>query len=67
MPKKKFKSHPLIEWILLSGILLFTLFVSHMKIFRSLELHFLDYRFVLRGPLDVLESPIVILDIDDRH
>jgi adenylate cyclase len=66
MPKKKTKPHPATQWLLFTGIFIFALLVSYMKIFRTLELNTLDYRFLLRGPLDVSESPIVILSIDDQ-
>ena len=66
METKRYKPSLLTGILILLGTLVFSLIVSNTDIFRSLELDFLDQRFRLRGALDVSESPIVILAIDDQ-
>ena len=46
--------------------MLLALIIANIDVFRSLELDFLDYRFKLRGSLDISDSPIVIVAIDDQ-
>ena len=59
-PKRKI----IFSLFLLSIVLAYLL--SFSSIFQSLELKFLDFRFHLRGPLPITDSPIVIVAIDDQ-
>ena len=65
MAKKKHQ--PKIAISILIGIftIAIALFVANIPTIASLELSFLDFRFQMRGPLDVSESPVIILAIDD--
>jgi len=66
MPKKKHKEKPIISIAITIGSIIMALFLGQMTTFLSLENDLLDYRFKLRGQLDISESPIVILAIDDQ-
>jgi adenylate cyclase len=66
MAKKKHKEKAVISVAISAGALIVALFLGQMTTFLSLENNLLDYRFKIRGPLDVSESPIVILAIDDQ-
>ncbi len=66
MASKRYKPRPLAGFFIWLGAVVFALFISNIETFQSLELDFLDYRFRLRGTIDVSESPIVILAIDDQ-
>jgi adenylate cyclase len=66
MAKKKHKEKAVISVLIAAGALIVALFLGQMTTFLSLENNLLDYRFKIRGPLDVSESPIVILAIDDQ-
>ena len=46
--------------------ILIALIVGQTTTFTSLEHDLIDYRFKIRGSLDISESPIVILAIDDQ-
>ena len=66
MAKKKHKENPAISIAITIGAIIIALFLGQMTTFLSLENDLLDYRFKIRGPLDISESPIVILAIDDQ-
>ncbi len=66
MAKKKHKEKPIISIAIAIGSIIVALFLGQMTTFLSLENDLLDYRFKLRGQLDISESPIVILAIDDQ-
>ncbi|MBN2424137.1 MAG: CHASE2 domain-containing protein [Calditrichaceae bacterium] len=51
--------------ILVSAILL-AVILSAIPVFETLELKLLDFRFDIRGPISVENSPIVIVAIDDQ-
>jgi adenylate cyclase len=64
--KGKYKEKPLISLLVAVIAILFALFMGQTTTFISLENDLLDYRFKLRGSLDISDSPIVILAIDDQ-
>ena len=66
MAKKKHHPKPLVSLMIVLVTIAIALFVANIPAIASLELNFLDFRFQLRGPLDVSESPIIILAIDDQ-
>ena len=66
MARKKHKQNIFISLAIVFGAVVLSLFLSQMTTSLSLEHDLLDYRFRLRGPLDVSDSPIVILAIDDQ-
>ncbi len=66
MAKKKHHPKPIISLIIAISTIFFALFIANIPTIISLELDFLDLRFKLRGPLDISDSPIVILAIDDQ-
>ncbi len=64
--KKKFKPS-FFKGILVSlCTIVFTLVIANIETIRSLEHNFHDYIFKLRGQLDITQSPIIILAIDDQ-
>ena len=64
--KSKHKEKPLISLTIGLGAIIVALIIGATTTFISLEHDLLDYRFKLRGSLDISESPIVILAIDDQ-
>ena len=66
MKKLKYKQNVIITISIALISILLALVLTQITTFRNLELDLLDYRFNLRGPLNVSESPIVILAIDDQ-
>ena len=66
MAQKKHKANILISLAIIVSVVLLSLIFSRMKTALDLENDLLDYRFTVRGPLDISESPIVILAIDDQ-
>jgi len=66
MKKFKHKENALISISIALAAIIISLFLAQITTFRNLELDLLDYRFNIRGPLDVSNSPIVILAIDDQ-
>ena len=66
MAQKKHKENILISLAIIVCVVLLSLIFSRMKTALDLENDLLDYRFTVRGPLDISESPIVILAIDDQ-
>ena len=66
MASKKHKQNILISLAIVVVSVLLSLILSQMTTAISLEHDLLDYRFRMRGPLDIAESPIVILAIDDQ-
>jgi len=66
MARKKYTPSPITGFCILLGSIIFAWVIANIGTIQSLELDFLDYRFKLRGPLDISESPIVILAIDDQ-
>ncbi len=66
MARKKHKEKPIISIIITIGAIIVALFLGQMTTFLSLENDLLDYRFKIRGSLNISESPIVILAIDDQ-
>ena len=66
MAKKKHHPKPFVSLMIVLVTIAIALFVANIPAIASLELNFLDFRFQLRGPLDVSESPIIILAIDDQ-
>ncbi|KAA3614901.1 MAG: CHASE2 domain-containing protein [Calditrichaeota bacterium] len=56
-------------WIVIGislGAILLAYMLSFTNTINSLELKLVDMRFDIRGPLDIEESPIVIVKIDDQ-
>ncbi len=66
MAATKYKEKPLVSLFIGIVAILFALLLGQTTTFLSLEHDLLDYRFKLRGNLDISESPIVILAIDDQ-
>ena len=66
MAQKKHKANILISLAIIVSVVLLSLIFSRMKTALDLDNDLLDYRFTVRGPLDISESPIVILAIDDQ-
>ena len=62
----KHKEKPIVSFTVAIIAILIALFVGQSTTFISLEHDLLDYRFKLRGPLDISESPVLILAIDDQ-
>ncbi|MDZ7692504.1 MAG: hypothetical protein U5K69_15450 [Balneolaceae bacterium] len=58
------------QWWVLPAIILFTflcaIFISHSAPFRTLELKVTDQLFQVRGPLDISDSPIVLVSISQQ-
>jgi len=66
MAKKKHHPKLLVSLLIGLGTIAIALFVANIPTIASLELNFLDFRFQIRGPLDITESPVIILAIDDQ-
>ena len=66
MARLRYTPKPVISILIAMGALVFAYILANVDAVRLLELDFLDYRFRLRGALDVSESPIVILAVDDQ-
>ena len=64
--KQKHKEKALVSLFIGIGAILFALLLGQTTTLLSLEHDLLDYRFKLRGMLDISDSPIVILAIDDQ-
>jgi len=66
-PKKHKHKEKLLYSLLISVVaILLALVIGQTTTFVSLEHDLLDYRFKMRGSLDISESPIIILAIDDQ-
>lgn len=66
-PKKhKHKGKPLYSLLISVVAILLALLIGQTTTFISLEHDLLDYRFKMRGSIDISDSPIVILAIDDQ-
>ena len=61
MAKKKHQPKLIISVLIGIFTIAIALFVANIPTISALELDFLDFRFQMRGPLDVSESPIIIL------
>ena len=66
MARKRYKPNLFTGVLIFIAAMLLALIIANIDVFRSLELDFLDYRFKLRGSLDISDSPIVIVAIDDQ-
>ena len=66
MEKSKHKEKVSISLLIVFGTILLALIIGSMTTFLSLELDLIDFRFKIRGPLNVEDSPIIILAIDDQ-
>jgi adenylate cyclase len=66
MAKKKHQPKLVVSILIGIVAIAIALFVANIPTIASLELSFLDFRFQMRGPLDVSESPVIILAIDDQ-
>ena len=66
MAKSEHKEKPLISVAIILVAIILALSLGQITTMKSLEYGLLDYRFKLRGSLDVSDSPIVILAIDDQ-
>ena len=64
--KKKYRPRLFTGCFILLGTFIFTLIIANTEAIRSLEYDFRDFRIKLRGPLDISQSPIIILAIDDQ-
>ena len=66
MAKKKHQPKLILSLLIGIVTIAIALFVANIPTIAALELDFLDFRFQIRGSLDVSESPIIILAIDDQ-
>lgn len=66
MEVKKTQQKPWVSLVVAIIALFLALIIAKVETINALELDFLDYRFKWRGKLDITESPIVILEIDDE-
>ncbi|MFC2088956.1 CHASE2 domain-containing protein, partial [Calditrichota bacterium] len=66
MAKKKHHPKPLISLLIAIFTIFLALFIANIPAIANLELEFLDFRFKMRGPIDISDSPIIILAIDDQ-
>ena len=66
MARKKHKLNPMLSLMIGLGAIILALIVGQIPTLLTLELDLLDYRFKLRGSLDIADSPIVIVTIDDQ-
>ena len=64
--KHKHKEKLLFSFSVAIVAILLAVFIGQTTTFLSLEHDLLDYRFKLRGELDISDSPIVLLAIDDQ-
>ncbi|MBO8130140.1 MAG: adenylate/guanylate cyclase domain-containing protein [Candidatus Marinimicrobia bacterium] len=64
--KKNILRQLIAGFIIAFGVSLVMFLLLRIGFFRSLELKFLDYRFKVRGPLDVSNSNIIVVAIDDQ-
>jgi adenylate cyclase len=64
--KHKHKEKLWVSILIAFVAILFAMIIGQTTTFISLEHDLLDYRFKLRGSLDISDSPIVILAIDDQ-
>lgn len=64
--KHKHKEKLLVTLIIALGAIFIALILGQTTTFLSLEHDLLDYRFKMRGSLDISDSPIIILAIDDQ-
>ncbi len=66
MKLEKPKSKPFVIALIALGAFAFAFIFSYVSIFVNLELKMVDARFSLRGPLEMEDSPVVIISIDDQ-
>jgi adenylate cyclase len=66
LKKNKHKEKPLYSVLISVVAILFALLIGQTTTFISLEHDLLDYRFKMRGSIDISDSPIIILAIDDQ-
>jgi adenylate cyclase len=66
MLKKKYKEKRLVSVSILIGTLLLAIIIGYLPTVIDIERNLIDYRFKVRGGLDVSQSPIVIVAIDDQ-
>ncbi len=66
LKKNKHKEKPLYSLLISVVVILLALLIGQTTTFISLEHDLLDYRFKMRGSIDISDSPIVILAIDDQ-
>jgi adenylate cyclase len=66
MEKVKHKTNPFTSLIIGLGAIILALIIGQIPTLLTLELDLLDYRFKLRGPLEITDSPVVIVTIDDQ-
>ncbi len=66
MAQKKHQANIFISLAITLGVILLSLIISRISTALDLENDLLDYRFTMRGALDISESPIVILAIDNQ-
>jgi adenylate cyclase len=66
MEKVKHKTNPFTSLIIGLGAIILALIIGQIPTLLTLELDLLDYRFKLRGPLEITDSPVIIVTIDDQ-
>lgn len=66
MPQNK-RRKPIGVYVLIAGVaFLLTVLLSNIPTIRSVELDFRDFLFELRGPLEIEDSPIVLVAISEE-
>jgi adenylate cyclase len=66
MLKKKYKEKRLVTGSIVIGTLFLATIIGYFPTIIDIERNLIDYRFIVRGNLDVSQSPIVIVAIDDQ-
>ena len=66
MAAQKHNPRPFTAVIIIISVVLFSLIIVRLSPLAMLDLDFLDTLFQIRGPLDIEDSPIVIITIDDQ-
>jgi adenylate cyclase len=60
------KAKPLVLVIISMVVFILSIALSQIGIFQNLELKTIDWRFEWRGPLNIEDSPVVLITIDDE-
>jgi adenylate cyclase len=66
MKTSRVKTKLWISLVIALAAILLSVFLSYTNLYQTMELKLLDLNFAIRGPLNIEDSPIVILAIDDQ-
>ena len=64
--KKRYKEKKTISILILLATLILAVVIGYLPTIIDIERNLIDYRFKMRGSLDLSSSPIVIVGIDDQ-